>query len=51
MVQFTSGAPTTQYMGIREIAPDVLYVAYDDSVWKMPGRAVGFRLEVHRTDR
>jgi hypothetical protein len=51
VVQFTSGAPTTQYMGIREIAPDVLYVAYDDSVWKMPGRAVGFRLEVHRTDR
>ncbi len=48
IVQFTSGAPTTQYMSIREIAPDVLYVVYDDSVWKMAGRAVGFKLEVHQ---
>ncbi len=48
VVQFRSGAPTTQYMSVREVEPGVLYVAYDDSVWGMPGRAMGFRLEVGR---
>jgi len=48
IVQYRSGAPTTQYMGVREIRPGVLYVVYDDSMWKMPGAARGFELEVHR---
>ncbi len=46
VVQFRSGAPTTQYMGIREAEPGVLFVAYDDSVWRMPGATRGFRLTV-----
>jgi hypothetical protein len=52
VVQFRSGSPTTQYMGVREIAPDTLYVVYDDSVWKkpVPGGTMGFRLKVERTD-
>jgi len=48
VVQFLSGQPTTQYMGIREIAPGVLYVVYDDSIWKPAGRTMGFRLDVKR---
>jgi hypothetical protein len=48
VVQFLSGPPTTHYMGVREVAKDVLYVVYDDSVWRMPGEAMGFRLDVHR---
>jgi hypothetical protein len=55
VVQFRSGLPTTQYIGIREVAPDVLYVVYDTSIWsslghKMiaPGDTLGFRLTVHR---
>ena len=46
VVQFLSGMPTTQYMGVREVAPDLLYVVYDDSVWRMPGETKGFQLEV-----
>jgi hypothetical protein len=48
--QFLSGQPTTQYMGIREIAPGVLFVVYDDSIWKPAGRTMGFRLDVSRRD-
>jgi len=51
VVQFRSGAPTTQYMGVREISPGLLYVVHDDSVWHMPGSALGFQLEVKRLDR
>ena len=51
IVQFRSGAPTTQYMGVREISPGVLYVVYEDSVWHMPGAGMGFRLDVKRLDR
>ena len=50
VVQFRSGAPTTQYMGVREISPGVLCVVYDDSVWHMPGTGMGFRLDVTRLD-
>jgi hypothetical protein len=50
VVQFRSGAPTTHYMGIREIAPGALFVVYDDSIWKMEGETMGFRLDVKRTD-
>ncbi len=50
VAQFLSGMPTTQYMGIREVAPDLLYVVYDDSVWRMPGRTMGFQLEVNRSE-
>jgi hypothetical protein len=48
IVQYRSGAPTTHYMGVREIRPGVLYVVYDDSMWKMPGAAQGFELDVRR---
>jgi len=48
VVQFRSGAPTTQYLGMREILPGVLYVVYDDSMWKMPGHTQGFELKVTR---
>ena len=51
VAQFRSGQPTTHYMGIREIAPNVVYVVYDDSIWGHPGETLGFRLEVKRTDR
>ena len=49
VVRFRSGQPTTHYTALREIAPDVLYVAYDDSVWSkpVPGGTLGFRLDVH----
>ncbi|MEO6876508.1 MAG: hypothetical protein ABI222_16965, partial [Opitutaceae bacterium] len=47
VVQYLSGMPTTQYTGVREIAPDVLYVVYDNSIFRMPGETMGFRLEVH----
>jgi len=49
VVQYLSAAPTTQYMGVREVRPDVLYVVYDDSVWHMPGETMGFQLAVERT--
>jgi len=51
VVQFLSGSPTTQYMGVREVEPGVLYVVYDDTIWKAVGRTMGFRLEVARTDQ
>ncbi len=46
VVQFLSGQPTTQYMGVRELRPGLLYVVYDDSIWKLSGRTMGFQLEV-----
>jgi hypothetical protein len=49
VVEFRSGAPTTQYTGVREIRPGVLYVVYDDCIWKMPGNAKGFELAVEKT--
>jgi hypothetical protein len=48
VVQFLSGEPTTQYMGIRESKPGVLYVTYDDSIWAPVGRTMGFEVEVKR---
>jgi hypothetical protein len=55
VVQFRSGAPTTQYIGIREVSPDVLYVVYDAGIWSSlghkilaPGDTLGFRLTVQR---
>lgn len=48
VVQFLRGMPTTQYMGVREIRPGVLYVVYDDSVFAPVGRTMGFQLEVRR---
>ncbi|MSU66224.1 MAG: exo-alpha-sialidase [Opitutus sp.] len=50
VVQFRSSAPTTHYMGMREVKKDVLYIVYDDSVWKMPGNTKGFELEVKWSD-
>jgi len=50
VVEFRSGAPTTQYMGLREIKPGLLYVVYDNSIWNMPGETMGFQLEVQRAD-
>ncbi len=49
ILQFRSGAPTTHYMGIRESKPGILYVAYDDNIWQMPGNAQGFELDVRRS--
>ena len=40
IVRITSGILTTHYMGIRESEPGVLYVAYDLSCWRQPGRCV-----------
>ncbi len=51
VVQFRSGAPTTHYIAVREIKPDLLYVVYDDSAWNMHGNTMGFQLEVKRSDR
>lgn len=48
VVQFRSGAPTTHYMGVRELKPGLLYVVYDDSAWNMAGQTVGFQLAVKR---
>jgi hypothetical protein len=50
VVQFRSGAPTTHYIGVRELRPGVLYVVFDDSVWNMEGNTIGFQLEVKRSD-
>ena len=50
VTQFRSGQPTTHYMGIREISPNVAYVVYDASIWGHPGETLGFRLEVKRND-
>jgi hypothetical protein len=51
VVQFRSAAPTTHYMGVRELKPGLLYVVYDDSAWNMEGQTVGFQLAVKRSDR
>jgi hypothetical protein len=50
VVRFRSGMPTTHYMGVREISPGVLYVVYDNNLWKHEGETMGFRLEAARTD-
>ncbi len=47
VVQFLRGMPTTQYIGIRELKPGVLYVAYDDTIFAPVGRTMGFQLEVN----
>ncbi|MBI5769216.1 MAG: exo-alpha-sialidase [Verrucomicrobia bacterium] len=49
VVQFRAGAPTTHYMGVRELQPGLLYVVYDDSAWNMEGQTVGFQLAVKRS--
>jgi hypothetical protein len=58
VVQYTSGTPTTHYAGVREIAKDLLYVVYDNSIWKQHSKEIktdhntmGFQLTVRRTDR
>jgi hypothetical protein len=38
-------------MGVREVEPGVLYVVYDDTIWKAVGRTMGFRLDVARLDQ
>ncbi len=48
VVQFRSAAPTTHYIGVREVKPGLLYVVHDDSVWSMQGHTLGFQLEVTR---
>lgn len=48
VVQFRSGAPTTHYMGVRELRPGLLYVVYDDSAWHMEGQTIGVQLTVKR---
>jgi hypothetical protein len=50
VVQFRAAAPTTHYIGVREVKRDLLYVVYDDSIWGMPGETLGFQLEARRTD-
>jgi len=56
IVQYRSGLPTTHYAGVREVAPDLLYIVYDNSLPKerqMPGtvhEALGFQLTVKRSD-
>lgn len=46
VVQVTSGVLTAHYMSIRELAPNVLYVAYDNGAWNKPElqRVVGRRI-------
>jgi hypothetical protein len=52
LVQFRSGAATTQYMGVREVRPDLLFVVYDEVVrGQMPGDIKGFQMDVKRVDR
>jgi hypothetical protein len=54
IVQYRSGLPTTHYAGIREVAPDLLYVVYDNSLMKerqppdVVHQALGFQLAVRR---
>jgi len=54
VVRYTSGAPTTHYAGVREVAPGVLYVVYDNSIWKEHNHVdivhatLGFSLAVRR---
>jgi hypothetical protein len=56
VVQYTSGAPTTHYAGVREVAKDLLYVVYDNSIWYRHNKVetehdtMGFQLTVKRTD-
>jgi hypothetical protein len=56
IVQYRSGLPTTHYAGVREIAPDLLYIVYDNSLPKerqVAGTAhevLGFQLAVKRID-
>lgn len=62
VVQYTSGTPTTHYAGVREIAPNLLYVVYDNSIWKhhidlkfspdaeAEHGTIGFQLGVKRSD-
>ena len=53
VVQITSGIMTTHYMGVREVAPGVLYVVYDvcPNGWGKPGATImGFRLEVRSVE-
>lgn len=47
VVQVTSGVMTTHYMAVRELEPNVLYIAYDLGAWGKPGRrAVGRRVDL-----
>jgi hypothetical protein len=56
VVQYTSGVPTTHYAGVGELSPDLLYVVYDNSIWKghvhLDGDhdTMGFQLAVRRID-
>lgn len=55
IVQYHSGMPTTHYAGVREVAPDLLYVVYDNSLPKERQKAgtihqaLGFQLAVKRS--
>jgi hypothetical protein len=52
VIQFRSGQPTTHYTGVREIAPNLLYIVYDNSLPKerqppdTVHAALGFQLSV-----
>jgi hypothetical protein len=56
IVQYRSGLATTHYAGVREVAADLLYVVYDNSLPKTRQKAgtvhqaLGFQLVVKRTD-
>jgi len=56
VVQYRSGEPTTHYTGVREISPGLLYVVYDNSIWKEHVNTgarhdtMGFQLVVERAD-
>lgn len=55
VVQFRSALPTTHYIGVREVAPNLLYVVYDNSLprERQPAdashEALGFQLSVSST--
>jgi hypothetical protein len=52
VMQFRSGEATTQYMGVREVRRDVLFVVYDEVVRvQMPGAIKGFQIDVKRVVR
>ena len=47
IIQITSGILSSQYMSVREVEPNVLYVVYDIGRFRLPGRAImGCRVNV-----
>jgi hypothetical protein len=49
LVQFRSGKPTAAYTAVREIAPDKIYVLYDENP-NHEGIIMGLPVTVNRTD-